>query len=120
MAKEMSTRVFVPLTTRAYEWFMSGSKEYELRRARRQFRPENLRRGRDVELRRGYSGASIWGSVGDVVVADDLGSIFASIEYTRVVPDASSMEDAIQTAIQFVGENGPYVAFEVQQNRSQQ
>jgi len=64
-------RLFVPLARLAYEWFASGQKKWEVRRARGQFSVEKLTVGRRVELRLGYQKAesAFWGSVTDVALA---------------------------------------------------
>jgi ASCH domain len=53
--KEAGSRLFVPLATDPYQWFLSGQKRWEVRRQRGAFSLHHVTQGRRVELRRGYS-----------------------------------------------------------------
>jgi hypothetical protein len=106
-------RIFVPLTGEAFEWFSRGGKRFELRRARSQFTERFVQRGRRVQLRKGYSGPSMNGRIGRVVTAPSLAAIFESVPYTFIIPDATSKVDAFMMASRYVGEAGPFIAFEV-------
>lgn len=54
-------RLFVPLNKEPFEDFKSKGKTYELRSYGRNFTEKFVYKGRDVELRKGYSGESLWG-----------------------------------------------------------
>jgi len=103
----------VPLTREAFDWFSGRGKRFELRRMRSQFSERFIRRGRSVQLRRGYSGPSLHGSVGAVVTASTVAGIFAEVPYALIIPDARSEPEALATASRYVGNDGPFIAFEV-------
>jgi hypothetical protein len=106
-------QVFVPLSREAFDWFSSRGKRFELRRVRAQFSERFVRRGRRVQLRRGYSGSALLGTIGKVVTAPSLAGIFAEISYELIIPNAQSESDALATASRYVGLDGPFIAFEV-------
>lgn len=56
-------RLFVPLTAEAFGWWRSGVKEWEIRRHNKRWGFKHVHHGRRVELRLGYSGPSLWGTV---------------------------------------------------------
>jgi hypothetical protein len=109
-----AARLFVPLNSAAFGWFSSGCKRYELRRQRAAFCPRHLSSGRRVELRRGYSGCSLWGKVGGVVEGSTINDVLTAVDYREVIPPAQSLEDAIYIATSIIGEQGPFILFEVQ------
>jgi ASC-1-like (ASCH) protein len=113
MMEVEQARLFVPLNARAYEWFASGAKRYELRRYRRQYNLIQIKEGRTVELRRGYSGESLWGEVGEIHTGEDLSQLLHQVDYRSVLPSADSLGEALEIAQEFVGSEGPYILFEV-------
>lgn len=56
-------RLFVPLTAEAFGWWRSGKKRWDVRRHAPRW-AWCVWLGRRVELRRGYSEPSLWGSIG--------------------------------------------------------
>lgn len=61
-------RLFVPLSAQAFEWWKSGRKRWEVREDAPRWSPKHVYAGRRVELRRGYSGPSLWGTLTGHVV----------------------------------------------------
>ena len=61
-------RLFVPLTSEAFGWWLYHGKRRELRVYGKRWNRANVYPGRRVELRKGYSDASLWGWVGRVTV----------------------------------------------------
>ena len=61
-------RLFVPLNATAFDWWRSGKKRWEVRRDAPRWSCRHVFPGRRVELRRGYSGPSLWGTVGRTIV----------------------------------------------------
>lgn len=57
-----AARLFVPLTAESFGWWKSGRKRWEVRRPARRW-TRDMNPGRRVELRRGYSGPSLWGTL---------------------------------------------------------
>lgn len=84
----MAERLFVPLATAPYRWFESGKKTWELRVKRGQYNTKNVRVGRPVELRRGYSTPdSIMGTIAEVVEAENIRAFFDVVPWERVICD---------------------------------
>jgi hypothetical protein len=98
-------RLFVPLASDPHSWFLSGRKNWELRRLGRQYTERHVRPGRMVELRRGYSdkATSLWGVIDDVAVANTISSFFDAVPYAQVIPTAQSRDDAEAIAAQILG-----------------
>lgn len=90
-------RLFVPLAKDPYDWFLSGAKQWELRKHRGQYTEKNVIIDRDVELRLGYrdSKTSMYGTITRIVCADSLEAFFRQVPYGVVIPIASSRQDAI-------------------------
>ena len=63
--------------------------------------------GREVELRRGYSGESLWGIIGDVRESNGLSELIGLVGARKVIPIASSSHEATQIARSIVGTDGP-------------
>jgi ASC-1-like (ASCH) protein len=108
-----ANRLFLPLKSNAFDWFNRESKKYELRRLRNQYTQKYVKKGRLVELRCGYSGKSIWGQIGQVSVYNSLHQIFSTVNFEDIIPIASSVDHAIDIAAEFVGNEGPYILFEI-------
>lgn len=101
----MVTRLFVPLSSAPHAWFRSGDKQWELRRYGRQYTESHLRVGRPVELRRGYTDAntSLWGAIESVQRATSLRDFFDKVPYAAVIPEAASVDDAVDQAARILG-----------------
>ncbi|MBR9700982.1 hypothetical protein GOV11_03905 [Candidatus Woesearchaeota archaeon] len=105
-------RLFVPLSSEPFEDFINNGKQYEIRAHARNFSNKFVYTGRDVELRKGYSGSSIWGTIGDVFV-DTLDSIMDNVDYRLIEPRAQSRKDAIRENIEQIGLHDEYIAFQI-------
>lgn len=106
-------RVFVPVTAQAFSWFEDGEKSFELRRNYGQYRHDRLNQGRRVEIRRGYSGESLWGQIGTVISGQSLRKILKEVDYRKIIPTAEDLDEAEEIAESFVGRQGPFVLFEI-------
>jgi len=75
-------RLFVPLSSLPFQWFVSGTKRWEVRRRRGVF-ANGVTPGRRVELRRGYSDvrSSLWGTVTEVVESAGLRELLETVPY---------------------------------------
>jgi ASC-1-like (ASCH) protein len=94
-------RLFVPLKSEPFSWFLSGAKLWELRRQSGQYKNiERLRLGRKVELRRGYGNPkdALWGKIVAVISADNLEDFFDRVQFEDVIPTVSSRAEAIRVA----------------------
>lgn len=105
-------RFFLPLCTAPYEDFKYRGKSWEVRALARQYTPKNLIEGREIELRKGYSGESLWGVIGEHRTGS-LEDIFAEIPLEEIEPQAASVVGAIAENRALLGEQGAYIAFEV-------
>src|ERR1700722_9355871 len=66
-------RLFVPLSTDPFNWFVLGKKKWELRRRGRQYTRHHVRVGPSVEFRRGYRGRdALWGEIVAGIEADSI------------------------------------------------
>lgn len=107
-------RLFVPLSREPFEWFSSQGKQWEIRRNKGSFRADRLTPGRRVELRRGYTGDSLWGTLAETVSASSAAGLFDAICYKTAVPAASSQSEAIAFVDELLTENDGLVAFRVE------
>lgn len=105
-------RFFLPLCTVPYGDFKHRGKSWEVRALARQYTPKNLVEGREIELRRGYSGESLWGIIGEHRTGS-LEDIFAEIPLEEIEPQAASIEEAIAENKALLGEREEYIAFGV-------
>jgi hypothetical protein len=107
-------RLFVPLSTEPFEWFSSQGKQWEVRRNKGSFRADRLTPGRRVELRRGYTGDSLWGTLTETVRASSAADLFDVICYKTAVPSANSQSEAIAFVDKLLAQNHELVAFRVE------
>lgn len=105
-------RLFVALRTDSYNEFRNAGKAYELRSYGRQFTEKDIYKERRIELRRGYSGESIWGTFGEVFIGQ-LPYIFSRVPSEKISPNSKSVEEAIQECISESGVKEKYILFEV-------
>ena len=89
-------RLFIPLCTEPYAWFVNGTKEWELRKLSGSFNPKRIKIGQLVELRKGYVAKNgvCWGKVVDCQAFSSLKDVFMHIPYVKIIK-AYSVEDAI-------------------------
>ena len=79
-------RLFVPVMNRFFDQFANGTKTWEIRRVGRQWTSGYVYEGRRVEIRRGYSGASLWGTVTRVAEANSIENLFKKIPAQKATP----------------------------------
>lgn len=97
-----STRLFLPLTSQAFEWY-NLNKNVEVRKFKGRFKNILERKYQFVELRKGYSGASIFAPITEIVVFENCDALFDKIAYKRVVPVATSRMEAEKLVYDYVG-----------------
>lgn len=105
-------RLFVPLNSEPWNWFRRGDKTVEIRGVSPRFNQSTVKPGRLVELRKGYSGPSIWGRLENVSTAASAAALFNHIEPGHVVPGASRTE-AVKYVEELLPGYGSYIAFSV-------
>jgi hypothetical protein len=113
---EKQDRLFVPLASEPFDWFIRGEKKWELRKFGRQYTPKHVRVGRQVELRRGYRNKDILrGTIVEVIEAHSLEELFARVPFREVIPTASSVSDAVAVAGRILnsGSAAHFLAFSV-------
>ena len=116
---EKPDRLFVPLATAPFSWFESGLKTWELRRYGRQYTKKHVVLGRRVELRKGYSGDSLWGEIDAINQAETIEEIFKKVPYSFVVPIARDLSDAVRICTDILGcDEGGFIAFHIERNTS--
>ena len=104
--------VFVPLTADVFESFAWG-KQFELRRAERQWNKNQLRPGRTVVLARGYGWPRFYGKIGKRIVFGSLLKIFRLLPYKEIELEAKNRAEAVKLNRKLLGRAEKYVAFEV-------
>lgn len=105
-------RLFVPLNTGPFEDFKHNGKTFELRSYGRQYTEKHVYTGRRVEVRKGYSGESLWGVIGKVEIGG-LEEILTKINYKKITPQAKTAEEAKNSINKVLGFKEKYIAFEV-------
>ncbi len=91
--------LLVALSPETFRWFAECGRRWEVRRYGREFIERFVFAGRAVELRRGRRpDEALKGAIARVILADDLPALFDQIPYREVVPDAASVEEAIEVA----------------------
>jgi hypothetical protein len=88
-------RLFVPLAAFCWEQFGLG-KTVEVRCRRGQWLPKHVRVGRRVELRRGYSGPSKWGTIIKVAEATSVHDLMCKMPWRKMMPYAHNSAEAEQ------------------------
>ena len=108
MTEVSKGRLFVPLSSEPYSWFLSGEKRWELRRYGRQYTVAHVREGRQVELRLGYRSQqqSLWGHIVRTVEANSLDSFFKEVPFRLVIPIAKRIPLARAAEAQTLAEKG--------------
>jgi len=116
-AKNLATRLFVPLKGELYAKFAAGDKDIELRGTNDQFNIETVVPGRSVEIRRGYStNDSIWGVIEQVWTFDEAEEIIDELDHERIRPESPEKE-FIESVDELLGKYDRYIAFEVNTDR---
>lgn len=105
-------RLFVPLNTEPFEDFKHNGKTFELRSYGRQYTEKYVYTGRKVEVRKGYSGESLWGTIGKVETGT-LEEILNKVNYKKITPKAKTSNEAKESIKEVLGCKNKYIAFEV-------
>jgi hypothetical protein len=113
MKSKMKPRLFVPLTTESFLDFKLHGKQYEVRACEGNYSEKYVFLGRPVELRKGYSGESLKGVIGDIIIGSHLEQILGLIDYKLAEPRANSIDEAVRENKKILGEKPKYVAFQV-------
>lgn len=118
MKKIKIPRLFVPLNSEPYTWFISGNKSIELRNYGRQYTEKHVYPGRVVELRKGYGKSStpLWGVIKKVSIYPSLEETMKREDYNKIIPTAYDSEDALKKISQILNvtkKDSSFIAFEI-------
>jgi len=102
----------VPLNTEPFEDFKYNGKSFELRAYGRQYTEKHVYTGRKVEIRKGYSGESLHGNIGQVKTGS-LEHVLSKIGYKKITPGAKTLSEAKKNIRNILGKKRRYIAFEV-------
>lgn len=95
-------RLFLPLTVEAFEWY-NLTKDIEIRKLQGRFKNIQTSSYKFAELRRGYSGKSIFALIIDVIPIDHYLLLFDNFDFKRIIPSASSKSEAEIIIKRYVG-----------------
>jgi hypothetical protein len=113
MSPKTKDRLFVPLTTESFLDFKLKGKQYEIRACEKAYSEKYVFPGRPVELRKGYSGESLHGIIGEIVMGSHLEQVLSLIDYKLAEPRANSIDEAVKENKKLLGEKPKYIAFQV-------
>ncbi len=99
---EKSARLFLPLTSQAFEWY-NLNKNVEVRKFKGRFVSIPSRDYQFAELRKGYSGESRFASITNIEVFENSSDLFDKVSFKRVVPVAITRHDAEKLIHEYVG-----------------
>lgn len=106
-------RLFVPLKSEFFQAFKDREKEWELRGVNDQFNQNTVEEERVVELRKGYSGNSIWGFVEDIRTFDSIDEVADHIPFQKIDPAAESRDEFVDRAKEILSTYDRFIAFKV-------
>lgn len=112
-------RLFVPLASEPFSWFLSGQKKWELRKADRQYTRKHVHKNRMVELRKGYNtDEKLFGQVDDVVESASLEGIFKKVSFKEIIPIAKNISEAITISLEILKPSTlhSFIAFKIDLN----
>ena len=95
----VNNRLFIPLDERWHKFFLSGEKEWEMRGVNGTFNSKTVRKGRTVEIRRGYQYDPVWGIISDRLIVKSLDDIPKSI-YDKIIPPSIQQDPDVLEFVQ--------------------
>lgn len=107
-------RLFIPLDERWYQLFLSGEKEWEMRGFNGVFNSKNVKKGRTVELRRGYKDNPIWGIITDRLIIKSLNEIPKEIYDKTIPPSVQNDPKVIDFVQDYVKKYEKLILFKIQ------
>lgn len=104
-------RLFVPLNSEPYHYFDVRMKEWEARAVKGQYNRDQVRVGREVELRKGYStDESLWGVIDERRFYDSIPEMVGDVGHDKILPDNSRL-DVIKSLEEKYDDEDEFVAF---------
>jgi hypothetical protein len=110
-------RLFIPLDERWYQLFLSGEKEWEMRGANGVFNSRGIRKGRTVELRRGYKANPIWGIITDRLIVKSIDEIPKEIYDKTIPPSVQNNPEVIDFVQSYVKKYDKLILFKIRINK---
>ncbi len=106
-------RLFIPLDERWYQLFVSGEKEWEMRGVNGLFNSRSVRKGRTVEIRRGYKDNPIWGIIIDRLIVKSIDEIPKEIYDKTIPPSVQNNPEVIDFVQSYVKKFDKLILFEI-------
>ncbi len=104
--------MLVVVTSEVFRDYYLG-KEWEIRHLGARYNPKQILGGRDVEIRKGYSGERLERMLTGELVMGSLERIFRHIPLEKAEPRAKSMAEAVRENKAMISGGAPYIAFRV-------
>lgn len=114
---KVGNRLFVPLNNRWHRLFLNGEKEWEMRGFNGGFNSKTVKKGRTVELRRGYQHDSIWGTISDVLIVKSIKEIPKSIYDKTIPPSVQDNPKVIDFVQNYEKKYDKFILFRIQIKR---
>jgi hypothetical protein len=112
--KVLMNRLFVAVSNKIYNYFIDGSKKWELRGVCPNFNSKTVYTGRKVEVRSGYSiGQSLWGRIGRVYENKSLNKLLYYVNYKEIIPYVITEMGALNEINRIMGQKDSYILFEI-------
>ncbi len=106
-------RLFIPLDERWYQLFLSGEKEWEMRGVNGVFNSRSVRKGRTVEIRRGYKDNPIWGIIIDRLIVKSIDEIPKEIYDKTIPPSVQNNPEVIDFVQSYVNKYDKLILFKI-------
>ncbi|MCK4798232.1 MAG: hypothetical protein KAT05_12690 [Spirochaetes bacterium] len=110
---KVDNRLFVPLDDRWYQLFLKGQKEWEMRGINGVFNSKSVKKGRTVEIRRGYQYDPLWGIISDVMIVKSLDEIPKSIFDKTIPPTVQNNPDVFDFVQSYIKKYDKLILFRI-------
>lgn len=94
--RPLQDRLFLPLSSEPFSWFLSRKKKWEIRNISSQYNLSTVYTGRRVEARYGYKAdkAPLWGTINEVRCFSSLKDLLQEIKLEEMLPNVTKKEEA--------------------------
>lgn len=110
----VENRLFIPLDERWYQLFLNGEKEWELRGVNGVFNSRSVKKGRTVELRRGYQYDPLWGIISDRLIVKSFDEIPKEIYDKTIPPSVQEDPEVVDFVQNYVKKYDKLILFKIQ------
>lgn len=108
----MSDRLFLPVNTRPYQNYKIKLKDIEARGINNQYNTQTVTQNKRVEIRKGYNGPSLWGTIQDTWRTNSIHAIPDTVTHHRILPGVSRLR-FIKELQDLLGDYDDYILFEI-------